>query len=117
MKRSNTRQWAYPVTDWKVLFYFIQSEKEWVDDFYTMSSLTNYFTDVPERGLLIGFGTELPQHRARQSFVPCTNGKLGLWYVESGKETHHEFSDFNTFIKYLNEHVNIAKALSYTSVI
>jgi hypothetical protein len=117
MNKGNKRAWAYPVTDWKIQFYFTQSGKEWCDDFYNISSLTTYFAGVPERGILIGFGIDLPQHRTRQSFLPCTGGKLTLWYLESGQETSLDFINFDTFVKYLNENPNIARALSYKGAI
>jgi hypothetical protein len=113
MKVANKKSWAYPVSDWKIIFRYRQKEREWECDFYSISHFSNYLRDVPEQALLIGYGKELPQHRLRQNFIPCSDGKLMLWYIESSKEFCYEFKTVRDFAHFLNNHETIAKALSF----
>jgi hypothetical protein len=113
VKQSGTRKWAYPITDWEIIFKFKQSDKEYYNTFYNVSTLSNYFKSVPEQGMLVGYGKELPQHRLRQNFLPVSDGRLSMWYVENGQKHSLDFSNVFEFAKFLDNNPNVAKALSY----
>jgi hypothetical protein len=113
MSQKFTKEWAYPVTDWKIIFRFKHLHREYCHDFYNVSTLSNYFHSVPEQGLLVGYGKELPHHRMRQNILPVSGGKLSMWYVENGKEHFLNFRDASHFASFLNRTPTVAKAVSY----
>jgi hypothetical protein len=61
--KKTSRAWALPIQDWEIVFRFKRNGKEWNNTFYNVSSLFNYFYNVPEQAMLVGHFKELPAHR------------------------------------------------------
>jgi hypothetical protein len=113
MNKKATKEWAYPVTDWKILFHFKQNSREWCHEFFNVPCLKNYFTSVPEQAILVGYGKDLPQHRVRQNVLAVTDAKLSLWYVENGCEHLYQMENAKALAHFLDHHPTVAKAVSY----
>jgi hypothetical protein len=114
--RKPSTAWAYPVTDWKIILRYKQNNREWEEIFYNIPHLKNYFIDCPEKGVLVGYGHHIPQHRLRQSFLPVSDCKLLLWYIQDGKEYFYEMPNAKALVHYLNNHPAIAHAVSYVTI-
>jgi len=100
-------------TDWKLVFEFKQAERQWCHEFYNVSTLSNYFKSVPERGMLVGYGEVMPVHRRRQTILPCSDGRLSIWFLQYNMEYSYDFSDVYDFANFLKQHPPVAKAVGY----
>jgi len=78
-----------------------------------MPSLSNYFHNVPEQAMLVGYGKELPAHRMKQTLLPVSDGKLSLWFIEEGRKYDVNFKDVFEFECFLETRPHVAKAVSY----